>query len=186
MMHLCTICIRSCSHERQHAILYLYTICIVAGERCRICGMHGTSYGDWMPLTFLGSSLIILPETMWVCTSCSTRCDGMTGIEGMGLSWRPPIRRAIGAARQAAAAVRPLFGQVAQVELLVWVRLLPLLAFSLLLLPLPLTLPRIGNLLLATPVALLEGVSRSRQLPPPTPHLFTAHMPYSRDLSPAC
>ncbi|KAK9863676.1 hypothetical protein WJX84_000162, partial [Apatococcus fuscideae] len=114
-----------------------------------------TGYGRMMGGCFL---VMLLYSLLLKCfANCATIMLCREGIEGMGLSWRPPIRRAIGAARQAAAAVRPLFGQVAQVELLVWVRLLPLLAFSLLLLPLPLTLPRIGNLLLATPVALLEG-----------------------------
>lgn len=41
-------------------------------------------------------------------------------------------------------------------------RVLPLQALSLLLLPLPLTLPRLFGLLLANPVAVIEGESATR------------------------
>ena len=44
-----------------------------------------------------------------------------------------------------------------QLDLVVAVRVLPLQALSLLLLPLPFTLPRLFGLLLANPVAVVEG-----------------------------
>ncbi|KAK9827295.1 hypothetical protein WJX81_001582 [Elliptochloris bilobata] len=69
----------------------------------------------------------------------------------------PSPRRLTADLSAVAPALRDTVGRVWQLDLVVAVRVLPLQALSLLLLPLPWTLPRLFGLLLANPVAVVEG-----------------------------
>ena len=70
-----------------------------------------------------------------------------------------------------------------QLDLVVAVRVLPLQAFSLLLLPLPWTLPRLFALLVANPVAVVEGV---RPSPSPYLHACAVHLVIHQSMALAC
>jgi len=71
--------------------------------------------------------------------------------------WLPPVRKMRGQVAEGFRGVKTCFSRLWQVDLLVAVQALPLQALSLLVLPLPWSLPKLLKLQLAAPISLFEG-----------------------------